>query len=411
MAKISKKILEEYALLIAKRGASVQKGQDVIIRANLESEEFAALVGKACYKLGARRVSYLWQSDKADRVDYRYGKPRNIGKLTPWEIGLEAYKTEELPILIYIEGGDPDALKGLKPAALAEVKALRYAGAKDYIAKRENRYQWVIAGAPTYAWAKKVFPHLPKGAAKEALWEAILQASRAEDGNGLARWEEHEKTLKERCEKLNALRLKKLHYRASNGTDLTVGLIPGVRFEGGFEKTKGGIAFDPNIPTEECFTSPRKGEAEGIVYSAKPLVYQGQLIDKFWIRFEGGKAVDARAEVGEDLLKSIFSLDEGSAYLGECALVPYESPINLSGLIFYSTLYDENAACHLALGRGFTNLYPDYDSLTDEEVYAKGINKSLSHVDFMIGTRDLSIVGTTEDGKEIEIFHNGAFAI
>lgn len=410
MAKVSKKIIEEYARLIVKRGANIQKGQDVVIRANLENEDFATLVGKLCYKEGARRVSYQWQSDKADRIDYKYGKTKEVGIPTEWEVGLEAYKTEKLPIYIYIEGADPDGLKGVKPEVVASIKAMRFKALKEYVAKRENRYQWVIAGAPTFAWAKKVFPNLPKHAAKAALWEAILKASRAEDGNGLIRWEEHEKTLKERCEKLNSLRLKSLHYTASNGTDLTVGLIPGVRFEGGFEKTRQGIPFDPNIPTEECFTSPMRGEAEGIVYSAKPLVYQGQIIDQFSLRFEKGKAVEAHAKTGEDVLMSILSLDEGSAYLGECALVPYESPINLSGLIFFSTLYDENAACHLAIGRGFTSLYPGFENMSEEEVHEKGINKSLSHVDFMIGTRDLSIEGTTESGEKVQIFENGTFA-
>ena len=410
MKKVSKKLIENYALLIAKAGGAVSKGQYVVIRADVELYEFAALVAKMCYKLGAKRVTYSWSSSLTTKVDYKYGKAKNLGELTEEEYGAELYRTNKLPVLIYLDGEDPDGLKGVKADKLAYVKAARYKGAKDLIEKRQNKYQWVIAGVPSVKWAKKVFPSLSKTQAVNALWEAILKTARADDGNGLENWEKHDATLKEKCAKLNAMHLKKLHYVSSNGTDFTVGLIPGVKFEGGGEKTLQGVYFEPNIPSEECFTSPMKGEAEGIVYSAKPLVYQSQLTDKFWIRFEKGKAVDCHAEVGEDLLRSIFSLDEGSAYLGECALVPFDSPINNTGLIFYSTLYDENAACHLALGKGFTSLYPNFEKYTEEEIHAFGINKSLSHVDFMIGTKDLDITGIDEDGKEIAIFRNGNFA-
>ncbi len=410
MEKVTKKDIEAYAMLIAKAGGAVKKGQYVLIKADVELQEFAASVAKACYKLGAKRVTYLWSSALTDRVDYKYAKTKDLGTYTEEEMGLEQYRTNKLPVLIYLDGEDPDGLKGVKADKLAGVKALRYSQAKDLIIQRENKYQWVIAGAPTAKWAKKVFPNLSKGQAIKALWAAILKTARAEHGEGIANWEKHDSILKEKCAKLNAMNLRKLHYVSSNGTDLTVGLIPGVKFEGGGEKTIQGTYFQPNIPSEECFTSPMKGEAEGIVYSAKPLVYQSQLIDKFWIRFEKGKAVDCHAEVGEELLRSIFSLDDGSAYLGECALVPFDSPINDTGLIFYSTLYDENAACHLALGRGFTQLYPDFEKYTEAELHSFGINESLSHVDFMIGTRDLSITGIDENGKEIAIFKNGNFA-
>lgn len=410
MKKVSKKLLENYALLIAKAGGAVKKGQYVLIRADVELAPFAALVAKQCYKLGAKRVTYAWSSALTSKVDYKYGKAKALGELTEEEYGAEVYKTKRLPVLIYLDGEDPDGLKGIKAEKLAAVKAARFNAAKDLIVERQNKYQWVIAGVPSVKWAKKVFPNLSKTQAVNALWEAILKTARAEDGNGLANWEKHDKTLKEKCAKLNAMNLKSLHYTASNSTDFTVGLIPGVKFEGGGERTLDGTYFQPNIPSEECFTSPMKGEAEGIVYSAKPLVYQSQLIDEFWIRFEKGKAVDCGAKVGEDLLRSIFSLDEGAAYLGECALVPFDSPINNTGLIFYSTLYDENAACHLALGKGFTSLYPSFEKYTEEQIHSFGINESLSHVDFMIGTKDLSIVGIDQNGKEIEIFKDGNFA-
>jgi aminopeptidase len=201
-----------------------------------------------------------------------------------------------------------------------------------------------------------------------------------------------------------------LHYAAKNGTDLKVGLIPGVIFLGGGEKTIDGTYFEPNIPSEECFTSPMKGQAEGIVYASKPLAYNGQLIENFYVRFHEGKAVEVHAEKGQEALESIISLDEGASYLGECALVPFDSPINQTGLLFYNTLYDENACCHLALGRGFTELFPHFEQYSDEELRSFGINKSLSHVDFMIGTNDLSIIGTDDKGKEIVLFKNGTWA-
>lgn len=263
---------------------------------------------------------------------------------------------------------------------------------------------------PSEKWAKKVFPGLTKAEGMKRLWDAILTASRAKDGNGIKNWEDHEKDLKARCDYLNSLNLRSLHYTSSNGTDLTIGLIPNVIWLGGGETTLLGNFYQPNIPSEEAFTSPMRGQAEGIVYSAKPLVYQGHLIKNFNIHFHEGKAVEVHAEEGEEALKSILTLDEGSAYLGECALVPYDSPINKTGLLFYNTLFDENACCHLALGRGFTNLYKDFDKYTEDELHGFGINKSLSHVDFMIGSEDLHIEGTTADGKKVVIFDHGTWA-
>ena len=328
----------------------------------------------------------------------------------PEEKGFQEFFTKDLPVFIYIDSEDPNGLHGVKPAKLAKVKAGRYAQIKDLVEARENKYQWCIAGAPSIPWAEKVFPDIPKMQAYEKLWEAILKTSRAEDGNGIANWQKHDAELKKRSDYLNTLNLVSLHYTSKNGTDLTIGLIPGVAFLAGGEKTIAGTYFQPNIPSEECFTSPMKGAAEGIVYSAKPLSYQGQLIEDFFIRFHEGKAVEVHAAKGEGALKSILTLDEGSAYLGEASFVPFDSPINQTGLLFFSTLYDENACCHLALGRGFTELYPNFEKYTEEQLHGFGINKSLSHVDFMIGSADLNIVGTTADGKEVQIFQNGTWA-
>ena len=318
--------------------------------------------------------------------------------------------TSTLPAYLWLDSDEPDANKGINAEKAAKVKREKYLAVASLIEKRENKYQWCIAGVPSKKWAKKVFPELTRSKAMEKLYEAILLTSRASDGNGIKNWQDHDENLKERCDYLNSLHLVKLHYTSSNGTDLTVGLIPEVNWLGGGEETLDGTFFQPNIPSEEIFTSPRKGEAEGIVYSAKPLVYQGQLIRDFYVKFKDGKAIDVHAEEGEAALRSILSLDEGSAYLGECALVPFDSPINNTGLLFYNTLFDENAACHLALGRGFTNLYKDFQKYSEDEIHSFGINKSLSHVDFMIGSKDLNIVGTTSSGKEVQIFKDGNWA-
>ena len=273
----------------------------------------------------------------------------------------------------------------------------------------ESKYQWCIAAVPGVAWAKKVFPGIRASQAVEKLWEAILYTARV-DEDPIKAWEEHNANLKAHTKALNALEIESLHYTAGNGTDFTVGLIPEGQFCGGNE-TVNGVAFNPNMPTEECFISPMRGKAEGIVHATKPLCYQGQLIDGFWIRFHEGKAVEWHAEQNESLLTSIIEMDEGSAYLGECALVPYESPICQSGILFYNTLFDENAVCHLALGMGFVDTIRGYQDMSLEDCRKLGVNDSMIHEDFMIGTPDLSIDAICRDGKTVAIFRNGTWAI
>ena len=407
---MDEKTLRQYARLIVTAGAAVKKGQPVIIRTDIKNEWFASIVAEECYRAGASRIVYEWKSAVLAKLDYQYGDVKVFAHADPLSIALYKYQADELPAFIWLDNDDPDGLKGVDAAKVAEIKRLSYADIAAYREKAENKYQWTIAGCYGKEWAQKVFPKLSEKAAKEALWTAILKTSRAFEGDPLANWTAHEKDLKARCAHLNSLGLRKLHYTAGNGTDLTVGLIPSVLFMGGGETTLQGSFFQPNIPTEECFTSPMRGEAEGIVYASKPLAYQGQLVENFSVRFHEGKAVEVQAEKGEEALRSILSLDEGSAYLGECALVPFDSPINQTGLLFFNTLYDENACCHLALGRGFTDLYPHFEKYTEEELHAFGINKSLSHVDFMIGTRDLSIVGIDDKGTEIPLFKNGTWA-
>ncbi len=407
---MDEKLIENYAELIVREGANVQKNQYVVIRTGVYEEEFASIVARKCYEAGAKRVFMRWESSKLNQVDLLYADEEDLKHVFYFEEMESKFMLDELPTLIWLDGEDPDGLKGIDASKAARIRRARYMVNGKYREASENHHAWVIAGVPSLPWAKKVFPDLSDEEAIEKLWEAILKTSRAYEGDPIKNWKEHDADLKNRCKYLNSLNLKKLKYKSSNGTDLEVGLIPGVRFAAGSEKTLEGNIFSPNIPTEECFTSPMKGEAEGIVYSTKPLSYQGQLIEDFSVRFHEGKAVEVNARVGEEALRSILTLDNGSSYLGECALVPFHSPINETGILFFNTLYDENAACHLALGTGFPELYPDYEKYTDDEIRSFGINKSLSHVDFMIGSEDLDVTGITLDGKEIKIFHNGDWA-
>ncbi len=403
--------LKKYAELIARAGVNVQKGQDVFITAELDQPEFVRMVSEACYKAGARRVFVDFSYQPLTKTDIRYGKERDLGKLETWQKERWEYMAEHLPCRIYLVSEDPDGLAGVNLKKYSAVMRSRSKIIKPIRDRMENKYQWCIAAVPGRAWAKKMFPDLRPAAAERALWDAILDTSRVTD-DPMAAWDEHNRTLAEKCEILNGLHITELIYKSKSGTDFRVGLSPDILFAAGGERTQGSdIYFNPNIPTEEVFTSPVRGKAEGIVYSSRPLSHNGQLIDKFWVRFHEGRAVDVGAEKNVDMLREIIGMDEGAAYLGECALVPYASPIRESGLLFYNTLFDENAACHLALGRGFTNLLRGYENMTEKEAHERGINDSVTHVDFMIGTEDLSIVAVTEDGREVQIFKDGNFAI
>ena len=406
---MKKTVLREYAKLIVRCGVNVQKGQEVLIFAELDQPEFVKLVVEEAYKAKAKKVTVEWSYQPLDKLHVRYQSVKTMGTVTDFQKARQQHYCDTLPARIHLISEDPDGLKGMNTEKMAKARKLSYPILKPYIDKREGNQQWCIAAVPGAAWAKKVFPGLRTSVAIEKLWEAILFTSRVTD-DPIAEWEKHNQNLRDRCDYLNSLGIEKLHYTAANGTDLTVGMIPEAIFCGGGETNRQGVFYNPNIPTEECFISPKRGEAEGIVYSTKPLPYQGQLIDNFSIRFENGKAVEAKAEVGEELLNTMISMDEGAAYLGECALVPEKSPIAESGLLFYNTLFDENAACHLALGMGYCDTIRDHHNKSLEECRALGINDSMIHEDFMIGCNSMNIDAITRDGKTIPIFRNGNWA-
>ncbi|QTE74404.1 aminopeptidase [Clostridiales bacterium FE2010] len=402
-------ILRNYAKLIARMGVNIQKGQEVIIYCELDQPRFVEMLVDECYKAGAGRVRVEFGHQPLYKLNVRHRSVTSLAKVEEWEkVRLQHY-VDTLPASITLISADPDGLKGINQAKVAKADQKSWPIYKPYFDAMENKYQWCIAAVPGAAWAKKVFPGLPKGRAIEKLWEAILFTSRATE-DPIAAWEAHNKDLHDRCVFLNNLGIAELRYRGDNGTNLTVGLIPEGTFTGGVDTTIGGVPFDANIPSEECYTSPMRGKAEGIVYATKPLSYNGQLIENFWVRFENGKAVEVHAEKNQALLEQMISMDEGAAYLGECALVPVNSPISESGILFYETLFDENAACHLALGMGFTNTIRGFENKTVDECREMGINDSMEHNDFMIGYEGLDIDAVTRDGKTVPIFRRGKWA-
>lgn len=407
---MKKTILRKYAKLIARVGVKIQKGQDVVIQAELDQPEFVEMLTDECYKAGARKVTVEWSHQPLQKYHVRHRSLKTLSTLDDWEVAKLEHYADTLPCRIYLISEDPDGLCGINQEKNAKALQARYKVIKPIRDKMENKYQWCIAAVPGVKWAKKVFPGERTSRAVELLWEAILKTSRVDEDPEEA-WRKHNEDLARRCEYLNSLGIESLEYKSSNGTDFKVGMIPDALFCGGGEYALGsGNYFNPNIPSEEVFTTPKRGEAEGIVYSTKPLSYRGELIEDFSIRFEGGRAVEVKAKRGEELLKQMISMDEGASYLGECALVPYDSPIRNSGILFYNTLFDENAACHLALGMGFSNCLKDYEKYTLDECREKGINDSQIHEDFMIGSEDLSITAHTRDGRDVPIFRDGNWA-
>ena len=407
---MKKSILKKYAELVVKVGANVQKGQEVNITVATEHSDFAYYIAEWSYKVGAKRVTIDWYNDDIDRLNNKKQSLETMKDMPNWKIEKIKNMSEILPCRIHVESSDPDVLKGIDQDKLAEARKYNYPKYKKYLDDMDNKHQWTIVAAPSKAWAKKVFPDLDAKSAYNKLWEVILYTARVGE-NPIKQWEEHNKYLKTQCSKLNDYDFKYLHFTSSNGTNLKVGLMENQQFASGSETSLQNITYNPNMPTEECFGMPSKYEVEGIVYSTKPLSYNGELIEDFNIRFEKGKAVEVHAKKGEELLKTMISMDEGSAYLGEVALVPYDSPISKSNILFYNTLFDENASCHLALGIAYTCNLKGYENMTMEDFKKLGVNFSMNHVDFMIGSKDTSIKGYTKDGRCIEVFKDGNWAI
>ncbi len=407
---MNKTMQRKYARLIARVGINIKKGQPVRIYAEADQHEFVTILVSECYKAGASRVEVDFSFQAITKLDYRHRTLKSLSTVPAWQEERLKQMVEEVPCRIYIESEDPDGLNGVNREKMQKSRIERYKVTKKYSDALENKDQWCIAAVPSYAWAKKVFPNETKNKAYNKLWDAILETVYVtKDNDPEKAWAEHNANLKKRTAYLNEKKFDYLEYKSSNGTDFKASLIPESHWCGGGENTLSGNFFNPNMPTQEVFISPKKGFAEGKVVSTKPLSYQGQIINDFYIEFKDGKAVAWDAKEGKDLLDKMLSMDEGAKYLGELALIPHDSPIANTGILFYNTLFDENASCHIALGRGFCDTIDGFEDKSLEECQALGVNDSMIHVDFMIGSPDMEITGY-KDGKAYKIFEKGNWA-
>lgn len=410
--KVTQEILQSYARLIARSGANVRPGQVVQLSISVEQAPFALLLAEECYEAGAKKVNVEWQSDGLSRLHFQYAAQETLGTVLPWEEAKAKQMVEDLPCRIYIASEDPDALAGISPDKLSFVGRSRARVLKPYRNAIDGKHQWTIAAYPSEKWAKKCFPEDEAETAVQKLWDAVLKTVRIDgEHDPVAAWKAHSDFITAKAAWLNEQDFRFLRYKSANGTDFTVELITGARWEGAGAVNKvNGAEYIPNMPTEEIFTSPLAGSCEGTLVSTKPLSWNSQLIENFSITFAGGKVVSCRAEKGQELLEKMIAMDENACMLGEVALVPKESPVNQCGFLFYETLFDENACCHVALGAGFKEVLPDGDDLSTEEAKARGINDSIIHVDFMVGSDDLAIDGVRADGTVVPVFRDGTWA-
>lgn len=405
---------KKYAELIIKEALAVQKRENPIIwiNANTENLPFARELTKMAYECGAAEVKVNIVDEVLSRLNMEGMSEERLAHFGEYKLDERMDYIKDGVAFISITGSNPDLFKGIDPKRLqirnrASSKVMK--PAMKYTMNDIN--SWTVVGYPTKAWAKNVFPDLDEDEAFERLKTEIFKTVRLDHEDPVTAWEEHLDKLAKRGQVLNNLQLKELHYKTDRGTDFRIGLPENHIWVGAESKDDRGYRFLPNLPTEEIFTAPDNRVAEGIVYATKPLNLSGSLVEDFWIRFEGGKAVEVGAKKGEDQLKELIGRDEGACRLGEVALVSVKSPINTSGLIFYNTLFDENASCHLALGAAYPTCVEGGVDMDDEELKKHGINDSQIHDDFMIGDETLSIVGIDKDGKEHKIFKNGDFVI
>ena len=404
--------LLEYARLLVRVGLNVQKGQRLVISSPVECAYFARMCAEEAYAIGCKEVVMNWHDDAMARIKYLHADDEIFDEVPLWRRHFFNDYALEGAAYLAISASDPENFKGVDSSRIIRAQQASGKALKDFDRLQMcSGFPWCIASIPIPSWAKTVFPGEDENGAMEKLWDAIFKSVRITgDGRAVDRWHEHLATLHARMDRMNALRFKSLHYTNALGTDLTVELPEGHIWEAGNDVTLSGQEFIANIPTEELFTAPLKTGVNGVVYSSMPLVNDGAIVDKFHFVVKDGKIVECHAEKGEAELKAAISVDEGASYFGEVALVPYDSPISNQKILFYNTLFDENAACHIAFGEA----YPCIEGgqrMTKEELKARGLNDSITHVDFMIGTRDLTIVGTTHDGKEVPVFVDGNFAI
>ena len=408
---MNKSFLIKYASLAVNIGVNIQKDNILVISSPIETAEFARLITEEAYKSGAKDVIVHYGDQKLTKIKLENSSLETISNIPEWQAESYNYYARQEACFISISASDPDGLKGVPVEKIGASQKARTSALKEYFDNSmSNKCRWCVLSVPTLSWAKKVFPKVSDDEAMESLWDVIFKTVRVDTENPVNAWEKHNAYLEEKIKFMNNNNFKSVHLKSANGTDLNIELPEGHIWAGGSERDVNGIPFNANMPTEEVFTLPKKTGVNGIVYSSKPLSYGGNLIDNFSITFKDGKAIDFTAETGYDVLKQMLESDEGAKYLGEVAFVPYNSPISNSKLIFFNTLFDENAACHLAFGRAYESCVKDADKYSEEELEKIGVNNSVIHVDFMIGTSDLEITGINENGETIQIFSNGNWA-
>lgn len=409
----SNKRINKLAKLAVQVGANVQKDQVVIIRGTTESKELIREITEEAYLAGARRVFVQWSDDFVSKSSLKHASVEELEKVSQWFIDQHQEAVDVGACFISVTSPIPGLNEDVDPnkaqkAGIAVQKAVSFF--REHL--MGNKAQWTIVAAPNPIWAKQVFPKLNEEDAVEALWDAILNASRVtEDNDPIQEWENHNAVLLKHNKILNDYNFKHLHFKNSLGTDLIVELVENHVWAGGGEHATNGAYFNPNIPTEETFTMPYKWGTRGKVVATKPLNYQGKLIDGFWLEFKDGLVVDYDAKKEKDALTNILDTDEGSRYIGEIALISHDSPISNTNILFLNTLFDENASCHMALGRAYPMNVKNGVNTPISELEKIGYNNSMVHSDFMFGSEDMEIIGVTQDGKEVKVFEKGNFVI
>ena len=404
--------LRKYARFAVRVGCNVQPGQALIITAPIAAADFARLAAAEGYAAGAREVVVHYSDEQLGRLRMQYAADSALENAAPWiqNSYLDYIKAPGGACLLNISGSDPEIYKGLDAARIDRAARARAAAMAEYYEYVMNsRVQWCVVAVPTEGWAQKVFPGDEN--AMEKLWDAILAACHIGEGDPVEDWAQPLRDFHSRTARLNALQLDRLHITSGNGTDLTIGLPKHHVWAGGSEKTPGGVEFLANIPTEEVFTAPDRLRVEGTVYGTKPYVFHGSLIEDFCVTFHEGRVAEYRAAKGEELLKMLLEADEGAARIGEIALVPAASPINRSGILFYNTLFDENAACHIAFGEAYPTCVEGGGSMDAEQKKGAGLNVSDIHEDVMIGAEDTDIDGITADGQVVPVFRRGVWQL
>ncbi len=410
---VNEKYLADYAKFAVQVGVNVQKGQTLIIRAPIEAAHFARCCAAVAYGVGAREVIVHYNDEKFSRIKMEYTEVDVLEDVKPWILRsyLDYAEAEGGACILSIIARDPEIFKGLDGNKIAKATAAATKAMKPWqTLTMGDKLQWSIVAVPSASWASRVFPNLPVHLAEQELWKVIFEVCRVTSGDVVNAWHEHIAKTSARRDRMNDLNIDTLHLTSKNGTDLHVGLADGAIWEGAQSQTPEGYKFIANIPTEEVFTAPHRLRTNGIVYGTKPYVYNGNIIDGFCLTFKDGVVVDYDAYVGKEFLAKLLETDEGALHIGEVALVAVSSPINKSGILFFNTLFDENAACHLALGKGYPGTVQGGNNMSTSELVEKGVNDSLIHEDIMVGSPDMKITGITKDNETVTIFENGEWA-